>query len=190
MVIDTSLLVNLIKLKIELYNPPVDVRGEILETVYKIATIVIALANIVFAIYIYFLKNKKDNKIKESDRKVTFFKNLILDYNLKKFYKNFNNLESYLLQYLEGKYNEDEFEKLIQSEFKKLNQDFINVIEVVDKSMKKNLLEISDKCRDEILIYIPQGKESLQTQYYNLNENLLETKKKMLSLLFNYNGGE
>lgn len=53
---------------------------------YKLATVLIALFNVGFAVYIYRTKDKKEDDNKEADRRIGLLKTLILDYNLKHVY--------------------------------------------------------------------------------------------------------
>jgi hypothetical protein len=60
----------------------------------NIATVLIAMVNIVFAIYFFVRKDRKENKDKKRDIRIAWFKNLILDYTMEHFYGFFENLES------------------------------------------------------------------------------------------------
>lgn len=163
----------------------------ILDYAYKIAMVVIAIFNALFAIYIYNSNSKKSRKTKDADRKIALLKSLILDYNLKFLYDSFADLEKDLSSLKEKECNKSDVEKKIQADFRNLNEQFVNFLEAIDGVLYHSMLEACDQCRDEIIGSIGNEGVNLwvENQYKELIKKPLDsTKKKMLSQLFNYRG--
>ena len=57
-----------------------------LDNCCKIATVFIALANILWIIYVFYQNNQKTDEKDERLRKLSLLKALVLDYNMKAFY--------------------------------------------------------------------------------------------------------
>lgn len=162
-----------------------------LDYAYKTSMVIIAIFNALFAIYIYISNSKKSRNSKESDRKITLLKTLILDYNLKIFYDSFNHLEAVLARLQNRECDKSEVEKLMQADFRQLNEQFIVFLEAIDNTLYQSMLNVCDVCRDEIVSNI--GNEGVNLwvnrQYKDLIKKPLDNaKKEMLKQLFNYKG--
>lgn len=68
-----------------------DITG-IIEFSAKIATVCIAICNLILTVKFFNFKNKKEDVDKENDRRIQWLKSLILDHNLKHFYAFFDAL--------------------------------------------------------------------------------------------------
>jgi hypothetical protein len=66
----------------------------ILNIFYKIATVIIAFANISLVYYIFKENTKRDSSQKEKDRKINLLKTLVLDYGMKYVYQFFDEIDS------------------------------------------------------------------------------------------------
>ena len=69
---------------------------DILDIFCKMATIVIAIFNAIFAYKIFWIKDNKDGVEKERDRKIQLLKTLVLDHNFSNFYEIFDKIEDCL----------------------------------------------------------------------------------------------
>ena len=82
-------------------------------------------------------------------------------------------------------------EKSIQTDFRKLNERFVNFLEAIDGTLYHSMLDACDQCRDKIVSNIGDDGVNLwvDEKYKDLiMKPLDDTKKKMLSQLFNYRG--
>lgn len=164
---------------------------DILDYAYKIAMVVIAIFNACFAVYIYYSNSRKSSKDKDADRKIALLKSLILDYNLKFLYDSFADLEKDLSKLKEKGCDKSAVEKSIQTDFRKLNERFVNFLEAIDGTLYHSMLDACDQCRDKIVSNIGDDGVNLwvDEKYKDLiMKPLDDTKKKMLSQLFNYRG--
>ena len=164
---------------------------DILDYAYKIAMVVIAIFNACFAVYIYNSNSRKSSKDKDADRKIALLKSLILDYNLKFLYDSFADLEKDLSKLKEKGCDKSAVEKSIQTDFRILNERFVNFLEAIDGTLYHSMLDACDQCRDKIVSNIGDDGVNLwvDENYKDLiMKPLDDTKKKMLSQLFNYRG--
>ena len=164
---------------------------DILDYAYKIAMVVIAIFNACFAVYIYNSNSRKSSKDKDADRKIALLKSLILDYNLKFLYDSFADLEKDLSKLKEKGCDKSAVEKSIQTDFRKLNERFVNFLEAIDGTLYPSMLDACDQCLDKIVSNIGDDGVNLwvDEKYKDLiMKPLDDTKKKMLSQLFNYRG--
>lgn len=164
---------------------------DILDYAYKIAMVVIAIFSACFAVYIYNSNSRKSSKDKDADRKIALLKSLILDYNLKFLYDSFADLEKDLSKLKEKGCDKSAVEKSIQTDFRKLNERFVNFLEAIDGTLYHSMLDACDQCRDKIVSNIGDDGVNLwvDEKYKDLiMKPLDDTKKKMLSQLFNYRG--
>lgn len=166
--------------------------AKVLDYSYKIAMVLIAIFNAVLTIYIFCSNNKKNEARQEANRKISLLKTLILDYNLSVFYESFRALENILSRLKNQKCNKKMVEKELQIEFRKLNEQFINFLGAVDSTLYQSLLELCDKCRDELVRSLfDRGVNLWDSKKYEdlIIKPLRATKQKMISDLFNYKGG-
>lgn len=162
-----------------------------IDVFYKCATVLIAFFNIGFAVYIYKMKDKKEDDNKEADRKIGLLKTLILDYNLKYVYNFFEKLDSELILLKKPDANKVEIENNIQIIFKNLNEKFIYFLSAVDNSLYKKILDKSDEFRDKLVTNIfDEGVNIYVDRQYNelINKPYQEFKKSVIEDLFSYTG--
>jgi hypothetical protein len=164
----------------------------VLEIISKIATVIIALFNLGFAIYI-FRKNFKTNTFeKEKDRKIQLFKTLILDHNLKEFYGFFYKLESCLIKLQKENLSESERTSIISESdaiFIELSRSFTDTLLAVDSNLYNNILDKSDSFQEElnyvisdkgiVLSHLPKFEEQI-------NQKISRFKTDILTVLYNY----
>ncbi|WP_444106809.1 hypothetical protein, partial [Bacteroides sp.] len=131
------------------------------------------------------------SKDKYAYRKFALLKSLIFDYNLKFLYDSFADLEKDLSKLKEKGCDKSAVEKSIQTDFRKLNERFVNFLEAIDGTLYHSMLDACDQCRDKIVSNIGDDGVNLwvDEKYKDLiMKPLDDTKKKMLSQLFNYRG--
>ncbi|MBM6856617.1 hypothetical protein [Caecibacteroides pullorum] len=163
----------------------------ILDDIYKIATVIIASFNAWFAYVIFKLKNKKEDETKEADRKLALMKTLVLDYNLKHMYSFFDDLIVHLNELKQKNANKKDIEQHIQTDFKSLNESFINLLAAIDLNLHSELLQKSDNFRDKLVENIgDEGINLYVSQKYSelIEDPYCKFKQDMISCLFNYKG--
>ena len=164
---------------------------KLVDILYKFATVLIALFNVFFAVYIYRTKDKKEDDNKEADRKIGLLKTLILDYNLKYVYIFFDDLEPHLSVLKNRKTDKKIVEQNIQRLFKDLNEKFIYFLSAVDKKLYQKILDKSDNFRDILVANIgDEGVNIYVERQYNelIDKPYKDFKKTIIQDLFSYTG--
>lgn len=164
---------------------------KLVDILYKFATVLIALFNVFFAVYIYRTKDKKEDDNKEADRKIGLLKTLILDYNLKYVYIFFDDLEPHLSILKIRGTDKKIVEQNIQRLFKDLNEKFIYFLSAVDKKLYQKILDKSDNFRDILVANIgDEGVNIYVERQYNelIDKPYKDFKKTIIQDLFNYTG--
>jgi hypothetical protein len=158
---------------------------------YKLATVLIALFNVGFAVYIYRTKDKKEDDNKEADRRIGLLKTLILDYNLKHVYSFFDDLETHLSVLRDPGANKVAVEQNIQVLFKELNEKFIYFLSAVDNNLYDKILGKSDNFRDKLVANIFDDGINIHVErQYNelIDKPYKDFKKNIIQDLFGYTG--
>jgi hypothetical protein len=167
--------------------------GSLLDFLFKSATILIALANFGYAIYIFVRKSKKDDGEKEKDRKIHWFKTVILDQSLIYLYESFDEIDEISKQIKKSK-NDNE-KSLIDEElsrvFIKIRRKFIDGLLAVNNTFYNEILNEMDTLQNHIT-------NSIFDEGLNLNHEpkfeeiitaeIIKTKTCILKKLFNYRG--
>ena len=127
---------------------------DLLDTLYKIGVVFIALFNFLFSIYIY-CRNKKTQKEKETKaNRQNLLNVLILNHKLDVFYKIFAEIHSDCKVLLDTKIDEDlrkeQANIKLEDLFIRLNVEFIATLRAVDIPLSDNTLNISDKLQGEL----------------------------------------
>lgn len=164
---------------------------KLVDILYKFATVLIALFNVFFAVYIYRTKDKKEDDNKEADRKIGLLKTLILDYNLKYVYIFFDDLEPHLSVLKNRGTDKKIVEQNIQRLFKDLNEKFIYFLSAVDKKLYQKILDKSDNFRDILVANIgDEGVNIYVERQYNelIDKPYKDFKKTIIQDLFSYTG--
>lgn len=137
-------------------------------------------------------KNEAKNDIVvETDRKMSLFKTLILDYNLKYVYEFFDGLENVLSELKDKKCDKRKLEQQIQNKFKLLNERFVYLLLAVDKTFYARVLDLSDNFRDVLMSNISdKGVNLYVEQKYSelINIPYKDFKTNLLKSLFDYRG--
>lgn len=167
------------------------INTSILSDISDVATVVIALINIVL-FYLFERWHRKDNgKSQEANRRISLMKTLILDHNMQYFYSSFGKLRKDVESLKDKGCQKNDVERNVQESLKTLNQNFIYFIMAIDVTMHNKLMEISDDCRDLLVANISDEGINLDVEKM-FNEKIKtvidECERKMLSLLFKYDG--
>jgi len=166
---------------------------ELVDFLFKVATMFIALFNVGFAILIFRSKTRKDDTDKEKDRKLSLLKTLVLDHNLKNFYSFFDDLESKLSELKKALSDEEKsvIDSAVSDKFVKLRIQFINLFLAVDKDLYKSILDKMDSLQEYITKSIFDAGVNLNhdPKYNEIIANPLSDKKTdILAMLFQYRG--
>lgn len=148
-----------------------------LDIVYKIATVIIALANIVFAIII-FKRNKKRELVKT----------LVLDYSIQHFYNYFESLDTELSKLKKqcDDRTKKNIEKNIQSLGVEFEQKFIDLFLYVNPELHENIKHKVDDMVGKLMTSIfDEGINIYVEAQYNekIANEVIVTKASLISLL-------
>ena len=165
--------------------------GVILDWCCKIATVVIAVFNIIYAIKLDLFKNKKDKEKEERDRKLDWMKTIVYNDNLYVLYKFFSDLNSTLFKLKSKDSDKKAIEIEIQNEFFALSSDFIIYLKAADNSLGASIQRICDNLRDLLVEKI--GDEGInlyveKTYNDNIKNPYDEFRIDVIKQLFNYKG--
>jgi len=161
---------------------------------FKAATFITAVSNLIFAILIYKLKNKKEDIDKEKDRRINWLKTLVLDYNLDHFYAFFDNVEPDLYRFKQTGLTDSQKQDIdakVADHFITLRRKFIDSILAVDQTLYDNILIKSDSLQEHITNSVfDQGINLIHGPKFDdvLLKKLNETKTEIVKLLFSYRG--
>ena len=153
---------------------------------------------LLFSAFTYYLgtksnkkKEDKDDNTIEANRKMSLFKTLILDYNLRYVYDFFDNIDRLLANLKQQDCDKRALDPIIQNQFKLLNEKFIYLLMAVNQDFYLSILKLSDEFRDELVANIADDGVNLyiDRKYTELIENPSKSfKVKLLKALFEYRG--
>lgn len=163
------------------------------DRLFKLGMFFIGLSNFIVAIMLFRLKNRREDRDKEQDRKLSLFKTLILDHHLDKFYGFFDDLHTQLRPLLLE--DSDEVRKSVNDElltlFIALRQQFYDTFIAIDKTLHEQFASLSDALQDELTEVI-FDKGSKLTHLPKYEEEIINRisgfKNQMISLIFHYRG--
>lgn len=156
----------------------------------KFALVIIALANLFFAIKFFNIKTEKDDEEKTKDRKVSWLKTLILDHNLEHFYKFFDLLDEELIKLKQSDLSDQkkqDINDVIAQHFIYFRRKFIDIHLAVDDDLYHRFMKLSDDLQDHITVSIfDQGINLDKEQKFNevIESKLMETKTNFLKTFF------
>lgn len=169
-------------------------QNDTLEFWSNIATIFIAFANLILAIYIFTKKDKKDDVEKEKDRRIQSLKALVLDHNLSKFYNFFDNLDVELIKLKNAEITDNDKANILKNTdnlFIELSRKFTDTLLAVDKLLYDSILNCNDELQKTINDAV--GNEGINLSHApkfdeEINQKVTRFKTKILEILFNYRG--
>lgn len=165
-----------------------------LDTWCKIATVIIALANVGFAIYIFLSKNKKEDRINEQGKRIGLLKTLILDHTMKNLYSFFESLLS-ISDALKTEGLTDDQKKLIDDkladEFQSVRYRFVDAFLAVDETLYDTILHTLDDLQGHLSTSIfDRGINLFDLPKYQevFTGKITQTKTELLKVLLQYRG--
>lgn len=165
-----------------------------LDVFYKISTIVIALSNLIFVVYVFKSTSNRENENIEKNRKIALFKTLVLDYNMEYLYLFFDELREETNKLSASTLNNEEKteinEKVLLSG-QRLRQKFIDLFIAIDLKLYENLLRSIDELQDHITITIFD--EGINLSYAPkfqelITDKITNAKTCIIKLIFEYSG--
>lgn len=163
----------------------------VIDFVYKIAMVVIAACNFVYVLH-FNKNNSEKNRVKyERDRRLSLFKTMILDNNLRHLYDYFNNMDAELQKLLNKNANKKEIEKNIQILTSNLEKNFTSFICAFNYELGMRVRTITDRFLDDIVSSM--GNEGINlyvkgVYHDNIKKPFNDTKEKLIKTLSEYNG--
>ncbi len=112
--------------------------SDLIKILAPIATLIISIINLKYALWMFRYKDTKEEKDKNRNRNIDWFKKLILDQNLSQFYSFFENIETEYRQLNVENCSEDtkrSIESVTLQHQIKLRRSFISTLSVVDESL-------------------------------------------------------
>lgn len=166
----------------------------LLDNICSVASIIIAIANVVLIIFIFRHNNKKDDTDKEKTRRQHLLKTLVLDYNMSKFYSFYQEIHketnALLVNNLstedKSRINENIKEKAIE-----LRHGFIDMFLAIDENLYKMLLSKTDELVDSLTNTIfDEGINLAFKPKYDeeVSKRIRESKTAIIGVLFSYTG--
>lgn len=168
--------------------------NNIMDLLFKIATILIAFFNAYFAVVIFRHKNSKDDEEKERDRKIQLLKTLILDHSFKNFYLIFDEIEKELENLKQQDLKDDNkqiIDSKIQELFIKLRWKFYDALLAIDDNLYETIKTKCDELQSHLSNTIfDQGINLFHSPKYEdlIYEKLIEAKTEVIRTLFSYRG--
>lgn len=175
--------------------------GGVIDVLYKLSMVAIALFNVFYVISLNKIQNQDKQSQRQTERRMDLLKTIVLIPNIKKMYKFLDNLWIELEKLkLEGENEKNsdkentvkkEIEPIIQSQFSTFRSDFIIALNATTPSLGNKIEQISDTMRDTLLENMADpGINLWVANYFNDKIKSVFEKGKMdlLNALFNYNG--
>lgn len=165
--------------------------NSIIDILYKIAMIVIAIANFIYAWKLNIFREKKDGRHRISARKMDYLKTIIYEPNLKYLYEFYFDIESELQKLKDRNANKADVEAEIQRIFKKFRSNFIVILNAAVPELGYKVQNICDTMRDSLLENLSDPGINLWVdRYYNdkIKSVFEKEKANIISALFSYDG--
>ena len=164
-----------------------------LSSACEIATVVIAIVNVILLIRTSNKVNKADVERHEQNRKLELFTTLVLDQSMTLFYKFFNDFsdESENLLTAETIEAKKEIDQKLQKQTRYFRQRFIKLLSAIDEQLYSEILCATDSLMDPITEAIfDQGINLTHKPKFDekISKVISENQVKMIKILFNYRG--
>ena len=164
-----------------------------LSSACEIATVVIAIVNVILLIRTSNKVNKADVERNEQNRKLELFKTLVLDQSMTMFYKFFNDFsdESENLLTADTLEARKEINQKLQKQTRYFRRRFIKLLSAIDEQLYSEILSTTDSLMDPITVAIfDQGINLTHKPKFDekISNVISENQVKMIKILFNYKG--
>jgi hypothetical protein len=127
--------------------------SNLLDSIDKIANIIIAIFTLAFSVYIFYFSTKKDDEKESKNRKTDSLKTIILEHNLKKlfsFYELTMNLMNPLNERVHSDADKEEINNNLQNNLKELRLEFTDLFLAVDKELYNCIKNSTDLLIDDL----------------------------------------
>ncbi|HTN37298.1 MAG TPA: hypothetical protein VL053_09500 [Arachidicoccus sp.] len=165
-----------------------------LDILVKVATVIIALFNVVFTVIIFRFKTNKDNKEKDCDRNIQLLKTLVLDHNLSNYYQIFEHIEHHLIALKSEQLTlpiKQEIDLKLADYFIQLRNKFYDILLAIDDALYERIKTEIDGLQTNLIdtIFDP-GINLNHTPKYDelITQKLVVTKTEIIRMLFQYRG--
>lgn len=163
----------------------------VLDWFCKIATVVIAAFNIIYAVKLDLFKNKKDSEKEERARRMNLLKTIVFDNTLSQLYVFFEKLKDALERLRSSNVDKKEVETELQSLFYVFGDSFTIYLKAADCSLGQKLGDLTDQLRDNLVEKIGDEGINLYVEHV-FNDSIKapydEYRRQVIALLFGYRG--
>jgi hypothetical protein len=166
----------------------------ILDVICKIATVVIACANIYLAYFVFKENRKRDFSHKEKERKINLLKTVVLDYGMEHFYRFFENIEQEADK-LKNKTLSDNDKKAINNALlsygKTLEHKFTDLFFGINQDLRTKIYQTTDNLLDCFTKSIfDEGINLYAEDKFNdlIAKRIIDCKSEIIKTLFSYSG--
>lgn len=166
----------------------------LLDNICSVASIIIAIANVVLIIFIFRHNNKKDDTDKEKTRRQHLLKTLVLDYNMSKFYSFYQEIHKETNALLVNNLSTEDKSRInenIKEKAVELRQGFIDMFLAIDENLYQMLLSKIDELIDSLTNTIfDEGINLAFKPKYDeeVSKRIRESKTAIIGVLFSYTG--
>jgi hypothetical protein len=158
------------------------------------ATVIIAVANILWIVYVFYQNKKSTDDRDERSRKINLLKTLVLDSSIPHLYEFFSDVKTEV-EKLRVKDLNDDAKKIINDTIieleQKLETDFLDVLLAINDSLYENIKIQADGMVDQFTnaIFDPGINLYVEEKFNDkIAPKLVETKRMMIKTLFSYKG--
>lgn len=163
----------------------------VLDWFCKIATVVIAAFNIIYAVKLDLFKNKIDSEKEERARKMKLLKTIVFDNTLSELYVFFNKLKTTLERLRTSNVDKKEVETELQSLFYAFGESFTIYLKAADSNLGQQVGNLTDNLLDKLVEKISDEGINLYVEHV-FNDSIKapydEYRRQVISLLFGYRG--
>lgn len=166
--------------------------SDLLDTVDKIANVIIAAFTLGFSIYIYLKTQKNDDKKHKTDKKIEFLKTIILERNISYFFDFHEQVLNFLASFENRTISNSDritISVLLTDEAAKYRTKFYDLLLPFDRNLYLKIKTNADELIDELVIRIndPQVNNLSAANFQNQIENfLVANRNDSLSSIFNF----
>ncbi|MBN2650546.1 MAG: hypothetical protein JXR50_12460 [Prolixibacteraceae bacterium] len=166
----------------------------LLDNICSVASIIIAITNVVLIIFIFRHNNKKDDSDKEKTRRQHLLKTLVLDYNMSKFYSFYQEIHKETNALLANNLSNEDKSRInenIKEKAVELRQNFIDMFLAIDDNLYQMLLSKIDELIDSLTNTIfDEGINLAFKPKYDeeVSKRIRESKTAIIGVLFSYTG--